>query len=508
VYCFFSFLVQVVNGTNRYDERQSTVFAEPTQIEFLMPSILNMTLSPSVESNETVIFPQQPEFKVYTADGQLCDNLGFDSPWYIEAYLDSSSGGDINAQLLGSTRIAFVNGTANFTDLAISHSGNGYIITYNIVQPLTNQITSPPPTSTHNIKERLLTVNFNYNVSLAFESAPLHPQPEVRVIDAADGSIVATGWKNRTWHFKAQLLQNNAQKPELVYGVNDTIIVSGIGKFPNLSVLEPGVDYKFKFLVNTIPSSLYEFEETTDNFNVSERQFNVILTNKIGDCNDTVICGDQPIIQIRNHHPDSDATNLDGIWTVTAYTCSNDQPQVQGTSQLVINNQTGRVDFTDLHFDLATNNLTLCFNVTVDPDERRYYNLQSSSDAFDVNSRMLCLNEINKVDDTKEGTLFGQQPMLHITDCATGDLALNITEIEVIVSLNKPPATDQVLSGTTSVTSVESVIQFTDLQIDVYGVDLSFSYSSPKLFVNVSSLFIIHIFDVERLKWGQVYIFS
>ena len=451
-----------------------------------MPSILNMTLTPSVESNETIIFLQQPEFKVYSTDGQLCDNLGFDSPWYIEASLDSNSGGDIKAQLLGSTRIAFVNGTANFTDLAISHSGSGFIITYSIVQPIANQIISPPPTSTHNIKERVLNINFNYNVSHAFESAPLHPQPNVQVIDEADGSIVATGWKNRTWHLKAQLLQNNVQKPNLVYGASETTIINGIGRFFNLSVSEPGVGYQLKFMVNTVPLSSYEFEETTELFNVSERQFNVILSNPIGDCNDTVVCGNQPIIQIRNHHPDSDATNLDGVWTVTAYTCSNIHPQVKGTNQLIINNQTGNVEFTDLHFNEAVENITLCFNVTVNPDEPRYVNLRTSSEVFDVNSRLLCLNETTRVDDAKEGIVFGQQPMLHVIDCATGNLALNITEIEVLVSLNKPPATNQVLSGTHTVTSVQSVVQFTDLQIDMYGVDLTLSYSSSRLFVNVS----------------------
>jgi len=476
----------------RYDERQPTTFTEQAEIEFLMPSLLNMTLTPSIESNETVIFPQQPEFKVFTADGQLCDNLGFGSPWYIEASLDSFAG-DVSAQLLGSTRIAFVNGTANFTDLAISHSGNDYTITYRIVQPITNQITSPPPTSTHNIKERVLAANFNYNMSLTFESAPLHPQPKVQVIDEADGSIVATGWKNRTWHFKAELFQNNTSNPELVYGANETIIDNGIGQFLNLSVLEPGVGYQLRFSVITVPSSSYEFENTTDHFNVSERQFNVMLFNVIGDCNDTVICGNQPIIQIRNHHPDSNAANLDGIWTVTAYTCSKEQPQVQGTNQIVIDNSTGRVRFTDLHFDQPNKNLTLCFNVSVNQDEPRYANLQTSSNAFDVNSRFLCLNETTRVDCAKEGMMFGQQPVLYVIDCATGDLALNITEIQVIVSLNVSPETNQILSGTTTVTSVESVVQFTDLIIDVHGVNLTFSYSSPSLFVNVSTDFVLRM---------------
>ena len=104
----FSFTVQVVNGTNttlRYDQRQPSLddFV-PQAVQFFIPSVLSMSLSPSIKSNETVPFMIQPEFQVLTSDGRLCENLGYDSPWYIEAFLNSSAG-DPNARLQKSFNI-------------------------------------------------------------------------------------------------------------------------------------------------------------------------------------------------------------------------------------------------------------------------------------------------------------------------------------------------------------------------------------------------------------------
>lgn len=55
-------------------------------------------------------------------------------PWYVTATLRSGTGNP-SAQLLGNTTIKFVNGWANFTNLAINYFGTGYIIDFNITSP-------------------------------------------------------------------------------------------------------------------------------------------------------------------------------------------------------------------------------------------------------------------------------------------------------------------------------------------------------------------------------------
>ena len=83
-------------------------------------------------------------------------------PWQIEATLVNTSDSDARATLLGSTTASFTTGWANFSDLAISHSGT-YRLTFTVsypteashftvdygpfvvdVRPLSGQVTSPP----------------------------------------------------------------------------------------------------------------------------------------------------------------------------------------------------------------------------------------------------------------------------------------------------------------------------------------------------------------------------
>ena len=68
----------------------------------------------------------------------------------------------------------------------------------------------------------------------------------------------------------------------------------------------------------TNPASSYSAEEDSSVFNVWPRQFEVAIIQEIGDCNETVVCGQQPVLQVQHKHDQSDATLLDGIWTVTA----------------------------------------------------------------------------------------------------------------------------------------------------------------------------------------------
>ena len=99
------YTVQIVNGTNstlRYDQKQQIEPIETKTLEYLIPAQLQMSLTPSTESNETVPFPEQAEFQILTSDGRLCVNLGYQGDWVIEASLDNTTG-DPNARLEGMT---------------------------------------------------------------------------------------------------------------------------------------------------------------------------------------------------------------------------------------------------------------------------------------------------------------------------------------------------------------------------------------------------------------------
>lgn len=69
--------------------------------------------------------------------GAVIANLGIqDSPWQITATLRSCPGcGHANAKLTGTLTVTSSNGWFNFTDLQISHKGDGYIIDFEITSP-------------------------------------------------------------------------------------------------------------------------------------------------------------------------------------------------------------------------------------------------------------------------------------------------------------------------------------------------------------------------------------
>ena len=61
----------------------------------------------------------------------MADLRSANGPWMVTASL-RIIGGDPRATLLGTTTIEVVNGWANFTDLAVSHSGSGYAIYFTV----------------------------------------------------------------------------------------------------------------------------------------------------------------------------------------------------------------------------------------------------------------------------------------------------------------------------------------------------------------------------------------
>lgn len=302
---------------------------------------------------------------------------------------------------------------------------------------------------------------------------------------------VQVGWKNREWHLSADLYQNGGLNNDLIFGSKNAIIpTSGMGAFTNLSVLEPGSDYRFKLFVNTTPPSSYSTVQWTSDFNVTERRFTVLIKAQIGDCNDTVVCGRQPVVQIRNHHPDSDAKNLDGVWTITASINSvgvNKNISILGNTSLTIDNATGLVRFRDLRFSAPAQNVSLMFKVRVEPHEHRLANLSATTELFDVKARLLCLREILTPVSPKEGEVFTKQPLLHIIDCATGMNAVRIDPIAITASVVTNQGNN--ITGTTTVMSDSQhqfVVNFTDLVVTTWMINATLLYSSSNLYMNVS----------------------
>ena len=68
---------------------------------------------------------------------------------------------------MGELSVPFINGTANFTDLAISHNGTGYELSYHVTYP--KNVTFTLRHGDITIKERDLDFVFESNITTVYE---------------------------------------------------------------------------------------------------------------------------------------------------------------------------------------------------------------------------------------------------------------------------------------------------------------------------------------------------
>ena len=473
-----------MNGTNTtmtyyekqlQEEKDKENNRQPTT-QFYIPKKLVMTVEPSTQSNETVPLPIQPELRMFDVQDRWVQNLGTSrAPWMVTVSLVAGHG-DPDARLEGILTVPFINGTANFSDLSISHNGS-YMILYEVTYPST--VSFSMTRGPYVIKERHLDFKFTHNLTDIYDSVPFMPQPAIAVYDSALGTIVETGWKNREWIVTAELMKPSDSLAS-IYGSNIAHIYNGTSSFHNLSIDAAG-QFQFKFIVTTFPTSSYHYEYTTPQFTVKERQFYVNVARQIDNCNDTVVCGEQPVVELRSVYPDMLALNLNNRgrkWFVNASLC-NAAPNnpLKGTTYLEIPDSAA-VQFTDLYLDYFTLNQQVCFDVMVEPETPKHANLTAMSASFNVNKRQMYLAVAMQPDKANETIVFGQQPVIQIMDVGTGKPAFPLRESwQINVTMETNP-NNGALSGSQTVNVVGTKASFTDLAISAFGVGYELKFVS------------------------------
>lgn len=273
---------------------------------YQIPSTLSIIVQPD-GANETVPFAIQPKLWMLDSQNEQVNSVGYGEigAWVVTAVIRAGTG-DPKAIIIGNNTAKFKEGWANFTSLSISHNGTGYILDFHVSKPSTAnfQASSQP----FEVKERELYFTFKTQPSNGTEMAPLVMQPQIEVRDVANGELVNnTGWKNRTWYAAASLLVNN--EPQLA-GTTMVEFTEGVASFTDLSVNVSGHDYQITVVTRTEPSSRYQGTITSETFDIAERVLYLIIVRQPGDCNDTVACGVQPIVEVRDGHTQMAAGNL------------------------------------------------------------------------------------------------------------------------------------------------------------------------------------------------------
>ena len=470
----------IKNFNKTYGESQKEIGTEKANEakQYLIPKKLLLVTQPSEESNETVPFPVQATLQMFDSLDRWVNNLGTKlAPWKVTASLIKGTG-DPNARLIGNTTVQFVNGTANFSNLAISHNGTGYEILYKVTYP--TSVSFEVTNGSHVIKERKFEYNFTTNFTEVFDAMPFAFQPSVVIYDVANSEVVETGWKNRTWLFKAELIVGVNTGAEFL-GNSQSEIRNGIGSFHNLSIDQNGNDFQIILTIETTPSSGYKASYTTEKFNVKDRVFYLYLSRGLDDCNDTVVCGQQPIVQVRSVYPSGLAGNIGKQgrnWHVNVTSCyPSSKNKLLGKTYKKIP-MSGEIVFNDLSFDFVSSNERLCFSVDIHPSYPKYDNLNISNNNIVVSKRQLEIREIVTPDDANETIAFGKQPVVQVYDKGTNLAAYPLHENIVVTASLSVTHNGAVLSGTKTVTVQNTTAHFTDLEISAYGVGFVLQYQT------------------------------
>lgn len=467
------------NSTNRYDEIQAEQEANaPSNVfSFLIPAKLELVTEPD-GANETVPFATQPRLKLIDIDGTLVTTLGHGSltNWTVTATIKNGSG-DSLALLDGSVNVTLENGWANFTDLSITHNATDYELLFYVSKPLASHFnaTSQP----FEVKERIMYFTVTHQPSDANETVSFGQQPRIEVRDVANGEIVNnTGWKGRRWIFTASLA-NPADNDGHLNGTTQVEFVRGVAQFTNLSVDISGENYVLALEAMTDPPSRYVFSGNSSAFNVSERVLYLRLVQQPGDCNDTVVCGSQPIVEIRNAFPDSLVDNIGWrgrSWYINATLVGGGNSVVNGTTLLSVQTL-GREEFQDLNFYDVAQGHQMEFLVITEPSSS-YSSLSVTSKTFNVTARQFYLEVITQPDRANQSEIFGVPPVVEVRDLGTRMRGQPLKGDWSIATSLKPSALNGTLSGVLNETVEDERVEFANLSISYYGVGYQLVFES------------------------------
>lgn len=257
-----------------------------------------------------------------------------------------------------------------------------------------------------------------------------------------------------------------------------------------------GENYVLALETITVPSSRYVFKDNSSAFNVSERLLYLKIAQQPGNCNDTVICGTQPIVEIRNVFPDSLVENIGWrgrTWQINASMVGVSNSVLKGTA-LVNVPTAGRVEFQDLNFYDVAQGYQIQFTVITEPSSS-YSGLSVTSETFDVNARLFYLEVITQPAQANQSEVFGVAPVVEVQDLGTRMRAHPLkSDWSIAVSL-KPTALNGTLSGVLNETVTDERAEFSNLSISYYGIGYELLFESNYGHVVSDPLHAVYLFN-------------
>lgn len=202
-----------------------------------------------------------------------------------------------------------------------------------------------------------------------------------------------------------------------------------------------------------------------------------------GDCNDTVPCGSQPIIEIQDTATHTLVGNLGWrgrVWKMNAYMKQGAGNVILGTTSFQIP-RSGRAEYKNICFYDIAFGYKLKFAINVTPHSENYSGMAVISNAFNVNPRQFYLEVVTQAANANQSVAFGTQPVVEVRDVGTRRVATPLKTqswfIAVSLSWNPKPG-KSFLNGTFNVSVVNETTAFQDLFITAYGEGYKLKFES------------------------------
>ncbi|XP_006825958.1 fibrocystin-L-like [Saccoglossus kowalevskii] len=207
-------------------------------------------------------------------DGDHVNNLGHSSsPWQLSVSLRPNTS-DTRAQLLGNTSVVFVNGCANFTNLAVTHAGD-YILDFVITVP--ENTTLGVVSTSFTVSNRPYSLGVVAVPDSAHEGELFTPQPIIEIVDTILGETAEDiSWKGHKWTshiklFMPSLYLGNLQGNLTVPVQADTSQTA----YSDLYIDTYGKNYILEVTVSSSPAD-YELSVVLSSFDVIDPDASIL----------------------------------------------------------------------------------------------------------------------------------------------------------------------------------------------------------------------------------------
>jgi len=239
---------EVENGTLTFGDRQNVSEPDVGPITLAIPTELRL-LSQPVNGIEGLSLTPTPILAVFDNNGEVVSNLGIGDPWV--ASISITSTGQSSVQVVPSMQVTFTGGYANLTDVSISHSGFGYVLTFTITDP---PVGFTVKTASFDVSQREMIIRIFEAPRSGSTALELSPHLIIELLDKEIMKRVFNiGWRGRRWFARLVVKTTDGESTGLEWQV-EFDSNNATATFSDVLITIPG-NYLMRFTAFTIPDS-------------------------------------------------------------------------------------------------------------------------------------------------------------------------------------------------------------------------------------------------------------